>query len=91
MNTLWSRISKLENKPRMQRPDEEDERYELALGALFNEDRTLFDAYFDMCELSEHRDRELAALSATPEQKAALSRLKELEALPIEELKGMVA
>ena len=87
MNRLHKRIKDLEDRARMQ-PDEEYLRLQLAAEALEKQDRNLF---LDMVEEHPGLDREDAALRATPEELAAYARLQELEALPLEELRRLVA
>ncbi len=89
--TLRRRIEDLEAKPQMQPPDEKFLRCKLAAEALWIEDRNLFNHYLDMVEAHPCPDRKDAALHAMLEERAAFARLKELEELPLEQLRGLVA
>jgi len=91
MSTLQRRIEDLESRPRIQPPDEEFLRIQLAAEALQREDRNLFDRYLDALETAPRLTLGAAMKQASPEERVACERLRELEALPLSELKRRAA
>ena len=91
MTPLKQRIENLENRPQLQPEDEEFLRYKLAAEALRQEDFNLFNRYLDAIETAPRLTLEAAMEHATGEELAACKRLRELEALPLEELRRLVA